>query len=435
MTRLQPDPAEESTIQGDRQLTFSSLIVYAACLGIGVGCLSVAYYFALKLGFRAIWAILPNIFRPDADDDFRTYAWVLTGIGGLLVGLAVHYLGAPNGLNAAVDEIHREGRLDYHQTPGMVVASLLSLVFGSSAGPESPLVDINGSMGSWAGDKLKLSVADTRILTFCGMGAALGAFFGSPLGSALLALELPHRLGMEYYEALIPVIVSAVTGFAVFRLTTGLTIGGLYEFPSYENLQPSHLIWAVLLGGIGAAIALLFILILRGTRRLIQPLPLHPVLLTTLGGIAIGLIAAFLPLTLFYGEEQIQKIISTGTTLGAASLLLIALGKMVAVSLCLNTGFRGGFLFPLFFIGASVGMAVSLLIPTIPPTVGMICIMSALTVAIMKTPVSIVLILAVISDTDLLPVTTVSAIVSFLLTTRISLISAQRSRNALHEIR
>jgi H+/Cl- antiporter ClcA len=429
MTRLQPDPSEESTVQG-RQLSFSSLIVYAACLGVGVGCISVAYYLALKLGFRAIWAILPNIFHPDTDDDFRTYAWILTGTGGLLVGLAVHYLGAPSGLNAAVDEIHREGRLDYHQTPGMVVASLLSLVFGSSAGPESPLVDINGSMGSWAGDKLKLSVADTRILTFCGMGAALGAFFGSPLGSALLALELPHRLGLEYYEALIPVIVSAVTGFAVFRLATGQTIGGLYEFPTYEHLQPSHLIWAVLLGGIGAATALLFILILRGTRRLIQPLPLHPVLLTTLGGIAIGLIAAVLPLTLFYGEEQIQTIINTGTTLGAASLFLIALGKMFAVSLCLNTGFRGGFLFPLFFIGASVGMAVSLLIPTIPPTVGMICLMSALAVAIMKTPVSIVLILAVISDTDLLPVTTVSTLVSFLLTTRFSLIPAQRSRNS-----
>ncbi|UBF26317.1 chloride channel protein [Kovacikia minuta CCNUW1] len=428
MTRLQPNPFEEPPSNGKRLIPFNRLIVYAACLGIGVGFLSIAYYFALRLGLKAIWDVLPTIRYPGAADDFRPYAWILTGIGGLLVGLSVHYLGAPTGLNEAVDEIHQEGSLDYQQTPGMIVASLLSLIFGSSAGPETPLVDINGSVGSWVSHKLKLSVADTRILTFCGMGAALGAFFGSPMGSALLALELPHRMGMEYYEALIPVIVSAVMGFAVFRLGTGQTIGGLYEFPAYDRLQPNHLVWAVLLGGIGAAIALLFMLVFRATHRLIQPLPLHPVLLTTLGGVAIGLLAAGLPLTLFYGEEQIQTIIDTGRTLGASLLLFTAFGKMVATSVCLNTGFRGGFLFPLFFIGASIGMATSLLIPTIPPTVGMICVMAAVSVAIMKTPVSIVLILAVISDTDLLPVTTVAAIVSFLLTTRISFFPAQRSR-------
>ncbi len=127
-------------------------------------------------------------------------------------------------MDAAVDQIHRKGRIDFRQTPGMVVASLLSLSFGSSAGPESPLVDINGSVGSWLGDQLNLPKDKIRILTFCGMSAALGAFFGSPLGSALLALELPHRLGLEYYEALIPVIVSAVVGFAVFRINTGLTL-------------------------------------------------------------------------------------------------------------------------------------------------------------------------------------------------------------------
>ncbi len=282
MTRQQPKPSEETTFTKKRTLTFKDLIVYAACLGLGVGVLSVAYYYALKLGLKTIWTILPTIVHGNPDD-FRSYAWILTTLGGLLVGVAVHYLDAPTGLNAAIDEIHREGRLNYQQTPGMFVASLLSLIFGSSAGPETPLVDMNGSVGSWVADRLKLSIANTRILTFCGMGAALGAFFGSPLGSALLALELPHRLGIEYYEALIPVIVSAVIGFAVFRLSTGQTIGGLFEFPSYENLHPNHLIWAVLLGAIGAAIALMFVLILRITQRLVQPLTRYPIVLNGLG--------------------------------------------------------------------------------------------------------------------------------------------------------
>jgi H+/Cl- antiporter ClcA len=411
-----------------RQISYRQLIVYAVGIGIIVGFLATAYYFALGFGLQLIWHTIPNRVEFSSTVTFRSYVWIFTTIGGFLVGLTARYLGAPSGMDTVVDEIHKTGQIDYRQTPGMVVASLLSLIFGSSAGPETPLVDINGSIGSWLGNQLKLPSATTRVLTFCGMSAALGAFFGSPLGSALLALELPHCWGLEYYEALIPVLVSALLGFAVFRLCAGLTIGGLYEFPPYTELKLEHLLFAALLGIIGALVAVVFIILFRGIGQLTQPLTNRPLLLTTLGGLGIGLIATVLPLTLFYGETQIQTIVDIGSRLGVGLLLLIALGKMLTVSLSLQAGFRGGFIFPLFFIGAAVGMAVSLVIPQIPPTVGMVCTMAAVTVAAIKTPVSVVLILTVISHTEMIPVITVATIVSFLLTTRISLIRTQRSR-------
>lgn len=415
-----------------KPLSPGQILVYAAGLGVSIGLLSTGYYLILKFGTQAIWQGIPEIVHlPDPirnPNDARYYAWILTTLGGFLVGLIVHYLHAPTGLEAAIDEIHTEGRISYHHAPGMAVASLVSMIFGSSAGPEAPLVDVNGGLGSWFADRLRVAKDTTRILTFCGMSAALGAFFGSPLGSALLALELPHFLGLEYYEALIPVLVAAICGFVVFRLCTGLTIGGIYQFPAYSELQPDHLIHALALGVIGAAVAILFVLIFRGIRYLVSLLRIHPVLLTTLGGLGIGLIAIFFPLTLFYGEEQIQTVINTGSTLGATMLLLTAIAKMFTVSLCLQTGFRGGFIFPLFFIGATVGMAVHLLLPQIPATVSMVCIMASLTVAIMKTPISMALILTVISDTDLIPIITVSAMTSFLLTSRLRMITTQRSR-------
>ncbi len=411
-----------------KSLSPRQILVCAAVLGITIGFLSTAYYWVLKGGTQLLWQGLPGMLQVNPADMIRHYAWIFTTLGGFFVGLIVHYLGAPTGLEAAVDEIHRAGRIDYKQTPGMVVASLVSMIFGSSAGPEAPLVDVNGSIGSWLADRLKVSKATTRILTFCGMSAALGAFFGSPLGSALLALELPHFLGLEYYEALIPVIVSAIFGFVVFRLCTGLTIGGLYQFPDYGEFQPDHLIHALTLGVIGAAVASSFVLIFRATRHLIGLIRIHPILLNTLGGLSVGLIAYFFPLTLFYGEEQIQTVIDTGTTLGATLLIFTAIAKMVTISLCLQTGFRGGFIFPLFFVGASVGMAVHLMLPQIPITVSMVCMMASVTVAVMKTPVSLALILTVISDTDLIPVITISTMVSFLLTHRTHMISTQRSR-------
>ncbi len=106
-------------------------------------------------------------------------------------------------------------------------------------------------------------------------------------------------------------------------------------------------------------------------------------------------------------------------------------GKNGRYQFVLKHGLSGWLSVSPIFIGASAGMAISLLIPTIPPTVGMICLMASVTVAFLKTPVSIALILAVISDTDLIPVTTLATIVSFLLTTRMYPIPAQRSRDPM----
>lgn len=412
----------------ERPFPYSRLLLWAVAIGIAGGLVSTTYYFALKFGLNLLWNTLPYRVDLKPEDDLRYYVWIITMIGGLLVGLSVHYLGAAGGMDVAVDEIHTSGRIDYRQLPGMIVASLLSLIFGSSAGPEAPLLDISGGLASWLGDRLKLPTATIRLLTFCGMSAAAGAFFDSPLGGAIFVLEVPHRRGLEYYEGIIPSLISATLGFAIFRFMAGLTIGGLFEFPPSPELQPFDLIFAAILGAVGAAVAIAFMILFQAVGHFTQSLAHRPILLITLGGLAIGLIATFLPQTLFYGEEQIQTIIDTGHNLGVGFLLLIALGKMLALSLCLKTGFRGGFLFPLFFIGAVVGMAVSLIVPQISTTVCMVCMMAAVSVAVMKTPVGLVIILTAISHTSMLPLIVTATLVSYLLTTRASLIKTQRSR-------
>ena len=112
-------------------------------------------------------------------------------------------------------------------------------------------------------------------------------------------------------------------------------------------------------------------------------------MLAALGGLAIGLIAFVYPQPLFFSEEQIHTVIETGAALGAVSLLLIAFAKIFAISFTLHSGFLGGFIFPLFFIGANVGLALSLLLPGLHPTIAMVCLMAAVNVAVTKTPVSV----------------------------------------------
>lgn len=157
----------------------------------------------------------------------------------------------------------------------------------------------------------------------------------------------------------------------------------------------------------------------------------HTVLLATLGGLSIGLLAVAFPQTLFFGEREIHTVIETGASLGAKLLLMIVLAKMLAVCCTLHTGFRGGSIFPLFYIGAAAGYALALTFPQIHPTIAMVCLMAAVNVAITKTPISTTVILSVLSDTAIVPVVVIACFTSFLLTTNLSLIRTQRSRTPL----
>ena len=110
-------------------------------------------------------------------------------------------------------------------------------------------------------------------------------------------------------------------------------------------------------------------------------------------------------------------------------LVAIAVAKMLAISFTLHSGFLGGFIFPLFFIGANVGLAISLAVPGVHPTVAMVCLMAAVNVAVTKTPISTSIILSVLSGTAMLPVIAISSFVSFILTSNLSMLKTQRSRN------
>lgn len=413
-----------------RDLDYAQTMLAAAAIGIVGGIVATTYYLVLEGFMHLVWHTLPATLAPFFTESFpaTNYVWIAASVGGLLVGLTLYLMGLPGEVAFVVEKVHDPGRIDIKQSPAMVVASLFSIVAGGSAGPEAPLVQVNGSVGGWMAQKLGLTLRTTRIFTFCGMAAALGAFFGAPLGGALFALEIPHRRGLEYYEALIPATLAAILSFVVFRLTTGLSIGGMYHFTSIPPLTLTNLAEGAVLGAIGAAVAALFVLVFRTVGWLTKPLEHRTILLATLGGLSIGLIALVFPQTLFFGEREIETIIETGSTFGVTMLLLIGLAKMLAISCTLHSGFRGGFIFPLFYIGAAVGLAIALGFPQVHPTIGMVCMMAAVNVAITKTPISTTVILSVLSDTAMVPVIVIASLTSFLLTINLNMIKTQRAR-------
>ncbi len=134
---------------------------------------------------------------------------------GAAVALITHFLGETGNVELLVDNIHvLGGAEDVRALRPLIPASLLCVASGAGMGPEAPLVQSTGTLGTVIGTRLGRSPVDVRILTITGMAAGFTVLFGAPLGSAIFALEILHRRGLQYYEALLPAIIGSLCGYA-----------------------------------------------------------------------------------------------------------------------------------------------------------------------------------------------------------------------------
>ena len=184
------------------------------------------------------------------------------------------------------------------------------------------------------------------------------------------------------------------------------------------------LLLAVLLGLLGALAGALFIILFKQLRRMMQPLKTHLIVRGLIGGLGLGIAGALLPLTLFSGESQTLEVIDRAAELGALMLIVLALVKLFITTLCLATGWKGGYIFPTMFAGAALGMAAHLIFPAIPQAVAVAATMAGTMVATMKAPIFSALFVMVLVQRETSPVIAIAVIVGVLATARLSMVSA-----------
>jgi len=349
-------------------------------------------------------------------------------LGGLLVGLCLRYLGVRHG--ESLPKEMEAGRVPYKGVPAFILTSLIGLSSGASLGPEAPLGHMGAAAASWVAERLKLPKEKSRIMTLSGISAAFGGYLASPMGGAFMSMEFTGSLTYPIYANLIAAIVASLIGALVLLSFTGLVPRGLLDFPEYAAFQWIHLLYAVVFGLVGLVWAFLFKIIFGFVTRLVAPLSRFPVFKPMVGGLVFGLIGAWLPLTLFSGEEELNTILTEGTQIGAVVLLLLAVVKLITLSVCMSSGFPGGFVFPLFFSAGCLGYALHLLFPFVPLDVAMISMMAGIGGAVMRMPITVMVVMMVMSSPSALPISIVAAFTGFLSAT---ILEAGNARKAMYQ--
>lgn len=253
------------------------------------------------------------------------------------------------GNNLILDEIHETRRvIPLRMAPMVLGATLVSHLFGASVGREGTAVQMGGALADQFTGVFRLSPEDRRIVLMAGIAAGFASVFGTPLGAAVFGLEM-LATGRLRYEAMLPCLVAAVLADKV-----ALWWGVQHDYFSV-GLIPELSLWSVLVmilvGAIFGLVARLFAEATHALgglmRRRVHYAPLRPFLGGLLIAVAASLIAAdrYLGLGLPVIRESFETPLSWSDPLGKLLFTVVSLGS----------GFKGGEVTPLFFIGATLG--------------------------------------------------------------------------------
>ena len=406
------------------QSDYIKLILLVAVMSIPVALLALIYLALYTQGVHLVRETLPaalNISQP-------VFTILVATLGGLLVGLGLRYLGVRHG--ESLPKEMEAGRVPYQGVPGFVLTALVGLCSGASLGPEGPLGHMGAAAASWFAERLKLTKEKSRIMALSGISAAFGGYLVSPLGGAFMSMEFTGSLTYPIYANLIAATTASLLGALVIMGFIGAVPRGLLDFPEYASFQWIHILYAVIFGLVGLVWAFLFKFIFGYVARLVAPLSRFPLIKPVVGGLVFGLVGAWLPLTLFSGEEELNTVLAQGAQIGVVMLLVLAVAKLITLSVCMSSGFPGGFVFPLFFSAGSLGYAIYLLFPFIPLNVVMIGTMAGIGGAVMRMPFTVILVIMVLSSPTALPISVVAAFTGYLSAT---ILEAGNARKAMYQ--
>lgn len=410
---------------------YVALLIFGAIVGVPV---AVVAYFFLQLVTAGQQYFLTTL--PGELGFHGTPAWwplPMLALCGLLVGLTLRYLPGTGG-HHPVEGFKTGGSVTARDLPGIIFASLATLVLGAVLGPEAPLILIGAGVAVLLVHLVKRDAPAQAVLVIGAAGsfAALSTLLISPLAGAFLLLEAAGIGGGMVSVVLAPGLLAAGVGALIFVGLNKLTGFGTFSLavphiPPATSPTIAEFAWAI---AIGLAAAVVGTAIRRLAFQLRPVIEHRKVLLTPVAGLAIGGLAIiFAEVTgkgadqvLFSGENALAPLIQQATTWSVGALVLLIVCKGLAYGVSLSS-FRGGPTFPGMFIGAAGGIALSH-IPGLPMIDGVGLGIGAMTVVMLGgLPLTSVLLTLLFLQSDavnLISVVIVAVVVAWVASTRLS---------------
>ena len=326
------------------------------------------FVFAIIIGFLAGSASALFLVTLDWVGDFReSHQWLilLLPAGGLLVGTLYFFFGkgTESGNTLLIEKIHTPASapIPAKMAPMILIGTLLTHLFGGSAGREGTAVQMSGALADQLTRFIKITAKDRTILLIAAIAAGFASIFGTPLAGTLFGLEV-YLIGKIRYYALLPALFAAV--FADYTTQSIWHVHHTtYTIPFVPTLTGTSILLAILAGVCFGLTALLFIRMSHALTDVVKKYITLVWLRPAIGGVL--LLAGFYFSYMLFDSTKfiglgVPYIVEAFTQTSTPYDFLL---KILFTVVTLSFGFKGGEVTPLFFIGATLGSALSLVLP------------------------------------------------------------------------
>jgi len=300
-----------------------------------------------------------------------THTWLLylLPVAGIIIHLMYRLYGssAEKGNNLIIDEIHEPGAgVPKRMAPLILVTTVMTHLFGGSAGREGTAVQIGGSIANLFGSWFKLKGEDMRTILTAGIAAGFGAVFGTPLTGTIFAMEV-LTVGRVQYNALLPCLIAGLIGDATVSAWgihhtlyhIDVVSQGQDFFGRHIPVGIGLLVKVIIASAFFGLASYLFAITVHGIKKAANKWIKTSWLIPVIGGMVIILLTLLLgkPDYLSLGvEPQYPGAVTIVSAFKAGGAQFFSwLWKLIFTTVTLGTGFKGGEVTPLFYIGATLG--------------------------------------------------------------------------------
>lgn len=280
------------------------------------------------------------------------YRWIilLLPLGGIAI-VTIYKLcrfEITMGTNRVIESVRSDKKVPTRMAPLIFASTVITHLFGGSAGREGAALQLGGSIGYRFGKIFKLGEKDMHLVVMLGMSAVFAALFGTPLTATVFVLEV-ISVGVVYYAGLVPCIISSVVAYNV-SLFFGITPVRFLAVAT-QPATASVMLKTVAIAILCALVSILFCTAIKKCEHYSEKLLHNNYVRVLVGGAIIVLLTVVLRTTDYNGAGM--DVITSAINGQARPEAFIL--KIIFTAITIAAGFKGGEIVPTFFIGSTFG--------------------------------------------------------------------------------